>query len=141
MQIETSEALSNSLAAPINHAVSSANGAQFALMLSLVYEAQVGQKTDWGPESKPQEDTAGNYSSIPLQMNHTLAVALQSANGAAFNLVSALYSERQLAAISSEAPDKQKADYPPQMDRRGRQDTMLETIDTSKRYADILSAA
>ena len=141
MQIETSEALSNSLAAPINHAVSSANGAQFALMLSLVYEAQVGQKTDWGPEFKPQADAASTHSSIPLQMNHTLAVALQSANGAAFNLLSAIYGERQLSATLSEVPDEQKADYPSEVDRRGRQDPMLETIDTSKRYADRLSAA
>lgn len=139
MQIEISEALSNSLAAPINHAVNSANGAQFALMLSLAHEAQVGQKTGWRPESKPPESTVSTHSSIPLQMNHTLAVALQSGNGAAFNLVSALHGERQPAATLSGTPDEQKADHSPQIDRRGRQDPMLETIDTSKRYADRLT--
>lgn len=139
MQIESSEAFSDCLAGRLNSAVSSANGPQFALMLSLVYEAQQTKRESH--QNTPLDSVDRGYASIPIHLNQVLGLALQAANSAAFNLVNALYSERLLAAPADDVRKEQKSDYPPELDRRGKPQSMLESINASKSFANRLSAA
>lgn len=79
---------------PLNQAVQQSNGAQFALMLSLLFESQVRQPAAPSAERSIErvEPTAQNFN-----LENSLNQALQNNQPHQFNLLRSLYAERVLA--------------------------------------------
>lgn len=79
---------------PLNQAVQQSNGAQFALMLSLLFESQVRQ-----PVALPAEPPRERVQPAPQHFNleNSLNQALQNNQPHQFNLLRSLYAERVLA--------------------------------------------
>ena len=93
MQAELVAPLSANLATPINQAIQKSDGAQFALMLSLLFEARLER----GSELVATETIVNRQNDAPsYHMNFTLNKALQGGSMAHFNLVNSLYHERSL---------------------------------------------
>lgn len=139
MKTELIDALSANLAQPINQSVQTANGAQFALMLSLMLEGQVGRSVAGAVqtiESRPGNDMAP----APLQLNRSLGLALQAENAAAFNLLNSLYSERTVPTNEITPQRPEQSGYPSTLERRGKGDAMLSEIEQSRQQAQNLSA-
>jgi hypothetical protein len=92
--------LSSSLTLPLNEALQKSDGAQFALMLSLLFETRAGQSdAAFSQESMyADQQPAGqsNTQSPSYNLNHSLSRALQSNNPAHFNLINSLYHEKPL---------------------------------------------
>jgi len=85
---------------PLNEALQKSDGAQFALMLSLLFEARSGQ-SDAAFHQEPMysdQQPAGqsNTESPSYNLNHSLSRALQSKSMAHFNLINSLYHEKPL---------------------------------------------
>lgn len=136
MNTELIDALSANLALPINQSVQASNGAQFALMLSLVWEGQVGKTVGIDEAANSAEVSGHNEISLsPLQLNKSLGLALQSGNAAAFNLLNSLYSERIIAADGPIPPRTEPKGYPSTLDRRGKGEHMLNEIEQSRQQA------
>lgn len=141
MNTDIIDALSANLALPINQSVQTANGAQFALMLSLMLEGQVGRaKGVDGVRQIVEGGAGGEIVSSPLQLNRSLGLALQSGNAAAFNLLNSLYSERIVAVDEPPPPRAEQSGYPSALDRRGKGESMLSQIEQSRQQAQRLSA-
>ncbi len=142
MHIETTDALSNNLAGPINQAVSSANGAQFALMLSLASEAQIGRKVEWDETNfQIRESVVQLDQQVAPRLNGLLAAALQSGSGATFNLMNALYEERYIPVSTLTDQQTESPGNAARVDRRHSSDQTLGEIQASKKLADVLSSA
>lgn len=142
MNADIIDALSANLALPINQSVQTANGAQFALMLSLMLEGQVGRaKGIDGAKQIVEGGAGGEIVSSPLQLNRSLGLALQTGNAAAFNLLNSLYSERIVAVDEQPPPPRaEQSGYPSALDRRGKGESMLSQIEQSRQQAQRLSA-
>ncbi len=139
MPLDIIDALSTSLAEPLNRAVQTANGAQFALMLSLMFEAKTGRDLFSSPADKELSGLTADYKFAPMRIDHSLALALESGNAAAFNLYNCLYRECSIG----EAPTIKKAlptaEFPAAFDRRGRGGEMIKEIEKSKQQANRMS--
>lgn len=142
MKLETTDALAASLAQPLNQSVQSANGAQFALMLSLMFEAKVGGRVEYTEavtESQPPSPLTGTFA--PEHLDHSLSLALQSGNAAAFNLYNCLYHECPIKQDVTVTTPEEPEEFPVAFDRRGRGAEMIIEIEKSKQQAQYLTAA
>lgn len=100
MQIESLQTNSSNITLPLNHSVQQSNGAQFALMLSLLYESKVEQA---GATNNLQAQfasaidarSASNQLSAPeFNLETSQTRALQNNHQSHFHLLHSLYAER-----------------------------------------------
>ena len=131
MKLAITDNLSASLAQPLQHAAQTTNGAQFALMLSLIFEAKAGATI-----SPTQESNAPLAISrfAPVHIEHSLSRALENGNAAAFNLYNCLYLECPIGDETNLEKPTQTEEFPAAFDRRGRGEEMLKEIEQSKQH-------
>lgn len=141
MKLELADSLSASLAQPLQSAAQAANGAQFALMLSLVFEAKIGDRIGFSETGGSVNEATVAASFAPVRIEHSLARALDSGNAAAFNLYNCLYRECPIGAEPAVDKPAQAEVFPPAFDRRGRGEEMLKQIEKSKQQASYMSGA
>jgi len=93
MQSHTIEILASNLALPLNSAVQKADGARFALMLSLLSEGLYAQP----PQAEYDGGVAAKQHPVAVPTFHldtSLNRALQQNSPHSFNLLNSLYNER-----------------------------------------------
>ena len=123
------------LTLPVNEAVRHANGGQFALMLSLIFEAQAGSFQSPAMLSTP-DSVIGEYE-WGRTINAALGQALQARSVAHFNLLNSIHAERQLGQLQAQGQE-QSDGYQPSgrsgfRERRGR--AVIDEIEQAKKYA------
>ena len=97
MDIDTIEAPSANINLPLNRSVQQANGAQFALMLSLIMESKSSVSNVMGAAVLPHQ---GGIVEVPpasdFNIETTQSQSLQLNQVAHFNLLRSLYEERTI---------------------------------------------
>lgn len=138
MKLAITDNLSASLAQPLQHAAQTTNGAQFALMLSLIFEAKAGVAI---PSTQESNAPLAISRFAPVHIEHSLSRALERGNAAAFNLYNCIYQECPIGDETNLKKPAQVEGFPAAFDRRGRGEEMLKEIEQSKRHTGYIKAS
>jgi len=139
MQTEVLQANSSNITLPLNQSVQQSNGAQFALMLSLLYESKAEQTATLHP-SPLQSSMAEQASFVRSQqaapefnLETSQTRALQNNQYSHFQLMHSLYAER---SIQIDPTLKKTA-----MDNTANADSVLQEIEQGRGNATVTREA
>jgi|GEM_PF-1213871 len=147
MNIEALEALSYNLAEPLNQSAQAADGAGFALIFSLMFEAGNFRSVHGGISGPQSNDNlrVPDVNELGMQLDGAISTALSKRNFADFALLNSFYSERlsglKLLEVRPQA-DSATSRVTSDVEKFGRRssDALLKELEDSRQYQPVVQA-